>query len=509
MASVLETFVYLFQSDASALDQGLQASDQRADQTRQHLEQVDAAADYLGSTFKGLALQAAGVFAAFMSVDSLIEGVKSATEFADKLGETAEALELNVEDLSAWSDAAQMSGGSADEFQNTLKSLNTAMTTADVTGKSKLLPFFKELGINMLDANGKARPVMSLLPEMAKSFEKLTKAQALAFGQKLGLDQGTVMMLQQGQREVEALVQRQRDLGVATAEDAEIAGNFNDALDDTAHAFRSVYMGIGSAILPYLTKFNVLLQDGAVWVRENKNVVTGFFIAVGAVIAYNYLPAAISAAATTLAMAAPFILTGLAIAAAAAAFALIYDDIMTFLDGGDSVTGQLLQWITSFKLVQAIIDFVRVGFGFLTDKISEFLTTSSTIKAVVDAIMLSFSGWKMILDGIINSFKWIVDKGAAIGEVFKGFAGAADQKITAMLDAGTAAMSSAARAPLASQTSNSISSANVSRSNSVNVGAVNVNTPSTNPAAHGNIVSQHLGNQMRKTMSNFDDGVAG
>lgn len=509
MASILETFVYLFQSDASALDQGLQTSDQRADQTRQHLEQADNAADNLGSTFKDLALQAAGVFAAFMSVGSLIEGVKSATEFADKLGETAEALELNVEDLSAWSDAAQMSGGSADEFQSTLKSLNTAMTTADVTGKSKLLPFFKELGINMLDANGKARPVMSLLPEMAKSFEKLTKAQALAFGQKLGLDQGTVMMLQQGQREVEALVQRQRDLGVATAEDAEIAGNFNDALDDTAHAFRSVYMGIGSAILPYLTKFNVLLQDGAVWVRENKNVVTGFFIAVGAVIAYNYLPAAISAAASTLAMAAPFILTGLAIAAAAAAFALIYDDIMTFLDGGDSVTGQLIDWINSFALVKAAIEFVQVGFGFLSDQITGFINNSGMMQAAIAIMVSAFEGLRAILDSIIESFSWIIEKGAAIGSVISSVAGALGDKVTASLQAGTAAMQSASSAPLASQTSNSISSANNSRSVSLKMGDTNIHTQATDAEGISKGVSGHLKKQMRQTAANFDDGVAG
>lgn len=508
MASLLESFVYVFQSDAHALDAGLQSSEQSINRIDEGMAAADDTASGLGATFQDVAKNAMELVASYFAIDAVIGGISEAVDFADKLGETAEALELNVEELSAWSDAAQMSGGSADAFQDTLKSLNTSMTTLDETGKSKLTPFFKELGINMLDSAGKVRPVMDLLPELAKSFEGLTKTQALDYGQKLGLDAGTVMMLQKGQREVEELVKRQKELGVVTAEDAEAAGAFNDSLDDTAHAFRSIYSGIGTAVLPLLTAFIGALEDGAVWVRTNKNLVTGFFIAVGAVIAYQYLPAAISAATATIIMAAPFILLAAVVATAAAAFALIYDDIMTFVDGGDSVTGRLLEWINSFELVKAVVNFVTTGFSFLSAQIGDFLTKSSTMKAIVELLTMSFDGWKLILDGIVDAFKWIVEKGAAVGNTFKNIAGFAGEQLTNALNAGTAAMSGASNNPLASQTSSSINSAN-SRSISLKMGDTNVHTQATDAKGISKSVSGHLGDQMKKTVANFDDGVAG
>lgn len=510
MANVLETFYFLFRSDAEALDAGLSESERRARETEDAVRSTDVAAGSLGESFKAVAMQAMGVLAAFASVGAIIEGVKAATEFNDKLGETADALEVNIEDLSAWGDAAQMSGGSAEAFQGTLKSLTAAMAAVDTTGKSRLKPFFDELGISMLDTAGKARPVMELLPELAKSFEGMSKAQSFGIGQKLGLDQGTIMMLQRGRAGLDELIARQKELGVTTAEDAEIAGDFNDAIDDTAHVFRTFYTSIASAVLPALTWLNKGLQAAMMWFRQNEKFVTGFFIAIGAAIAAYYLPAIISAAAATLVAAAPFILIGLAIAAAAAAFALIYDDIMTFLEGGDSVTGQLIDWVSGFELVKAAIGFVQALFGYLSATIGTFLESSGMVQTVIEVMTAAFQGLKSVLDAIIEAFSWLIEKGAAIGGVLSSVAGFAGEKLTAALNIGTQAMQNASGAPMAAQTSASIAAGNTSnRTNNVNVGAVNIKTKATDANGISKAVGGSLQKQMRQASANFDDGVAG
>lgn len=508
--AILETFYYLFKSDAEALDSGLAESEKRAEQTADAVGKADNAASSLGESFKSVAMQAGAVLAAFASVGAIIEGVKAATEFNDKLGETAEALDINVEELSAWSDAAQMSGGSAEAFQGTLKSMTAAMAQVDTTGKSRLKPFFDELGVSMLDSAGKARPVMDMLPELAEKFQHLSKSEAFGMGQKLGLDQGTVMMLQRGGAELDALIRRQKELGVTTAEDAEIAGDFNDALDDTKHAMRTVYTSIASIILPGLTMLNRGLQFVITWARQNEKFVTGFFMAIGAAIAVYYLPPIISAAAATLVAIAPFLLIGAAIAAAAAAFALIYDDIMTFLEGGDSVTGRLLEWVNSFGLVRAAIDFVKALFGYLSNEIAAFLENSTAVQAGIDIMTMAFEGLKSVLDTIIEAFSWIMEKGAALGGIISSVTGALGDKISGALQAGTAALQSAGGAPLAAQTSASIGAQNTSnRTNNVNVGKVTVNTKATDSAGISKSVGGALQKQMRQAVANYDDGVAG
>lgn len=508
--AILETFYYLFKSDAKALDEGLTESEKRAKQTEESLSKTDRTAESLGGAFREVAMQAGAVLAAFASVGAIIEGVKAATEFNDKLGETAEALEVNVEDLSAWSDAAQMSGGSAEAFQGTLKGLTAAMAQVDTTGKSRLKPFFDELGVSMLDSAGKARPVMDLLPELAEKFEGLSKSEAFGLGQKLGLDQGTIMMLQRGRQGLDELIKRQKELGVTTAEDAEIAGDFNDALDDTKHVFRTIYTSIASTILPGLTMLNKGLQFVVTWARQNDKFVAGFFIAIGTAIAVYYLPPIIAAAAATLVAIAPFIAIGAAIAAAAAAFALIYDDIMTFLEGGDSVTGRLLEWVNSFGLLRAAIDFVKALFGYLSTEIGAFLENSTLVQAAIDVMTGAFEALKAVLDTIIEAFSWIMEKGAALGGIIGTVAGALGDKVSGALQAGTAALQGASGQPLAAQTSASLGAQNTSnRTNNVNVGKVTVNTKATDANGISKAVGGTLQKQMRQAVANYDDGVAG
>lgn len=482
MANVLETFYFLFRSDAGELDAGLSESERRARETEDAVRNTDEAAGSLGASFKNVAMQAMGVLAAFVSVGAIIEGVKAATAFNDSLGETAEALEVNVEDLSAWSDAAQASGGSADAFQGTLKGLTAAMAAADTTGKSRLKPFFDELGISMLDAAGKARPVMELLPELAASFEGMSKAQSFGIGQKLGLDQGTIMMLQRGRIGLDEIIARQKELGVTTAEDARIAGDFNDALDDTAHAFRSVFTGIASAILPALTVLNQALQVGAVWIRQNDKLVTGFFMAVAGIVTAYYLPAMYRAAVATTLATLPFIAIGVAVVAAAAAFALLYDDVMTFLEGGDSLTGNLLEWFYGLGIV----------------------------KTAIGGVTSAFEVMSAVIDSIIKAFEWLISKGGQIGDILGNLQGFASEKLTQAMEFGVNAIQSVSGNPLAAQTSASINASNISnRSQTVNMGGVSVNTQATDAAGIAKGVGQHMGVQMRQAMANFDDGVAG
>lgn len=482
MANVLETFYFLFRSDAEALDAGLSESERRARETEGAVSRTDAAAGSLGESFKAVAMQAMGVLAAFASVGAIIEGVKAATEFNDKLGETAEALEVNIEDLSAWGDAAQMSGGSAEAFQGTLKSLTAAMAAVDTTGKSRLKPFFDELGISMLDTAGKARPVMELLPELAKSFEGMSKAQSFGIGQKLGLDQGTIMLLQRGRVGLDELIKRQKELGVTTEEDARIAGDFNDALDDTAHAFRGVFTGIASAILPALTALNQALQTVAVWIRQNDKLVTGFFMAVAGIVTAYYLPAMYRAAVATTLATLPFIAIGLAVVAAAAAFALLYDDVMTFLEGGESLTGDLIKWFYGLNIVKGSVSGLTTAFEVMGDAIN----------------------------AIIEAFQWLISKGSQVADILGNLQGFASEKLTQAMEFGVNAIQSVSGNPLAAQTSASINASNISnRSQTVNMGGVSVNTQATDAAGIAKGVGQHMGVQMRQAMANFDDGVAG
>jgi hypothetical protein len=114
----------------------------------------------------------------------------------------------------------------------------------------------------------------------------------------------------------------------------------------------------------------------------------------------------------------------------------------------------------------------------------------------------------MILDGVIESFKWIIDKAGSIGGAIKEFAGFVGKDLTATLNAGANSLNAASNNPLAAQTSNSISSANSSsKTSTVKIDKVEVHTQATDSEGISKGISDTLGNHLKQTTAHFDDGV--
>lgn len=479
MASVLETFFILFESDATDAKKGADEAKKATKDLERELAATDTAANKVGGSFLSLSKSAAGALGALAGAFVAGSQFFAAVDYADKLDETSGALDASVEDLDAWGGAVKLAGGDAQTFHGTLGNLAAGMAQVDTLGKSRMLPFFKELGVSMTDAEGKTRPVLDLLPELAGAFEGLSKQQALGMGKKLGLDAGTIMLLQQGRRAVEDQIRRQKEQGVVTAQQAETAAKFNDQIDYTARAFRSLYISIGSAILPGLTAILRGLESGTNWVRKNRDFVTGFFIAVGGVVAALYVPSMLSAAAATLAATWPIIAIIAAVAAFGVVLAAVYDDIVNFMQGNDSLLGSFVKFVTESPTFIAAIDAIGAAFEWI----------QGVIRTVVDVIQFATDAW--------GKFKGMVG-------------GKIDAAVNAAVSLGQAALGTAGATPLAATTSNSVMAANTrNTSNSVQIAKVEVATQATDADGIARGIGASLDAQMRQAVNTFDDGVKG
>lgn len=572
--SVLDTFVLLFEADVSQGKQGMDEAKRSAKELEGQLKATDQVSEKLGGSFIELASSMGGFLAATLSFGAISAAVVGAANFADKLGETSDRLGVSVEQLSIWGDAAKISGGSAEGFIGSLDSLNASLTQMDVTGKSRALPFLKELGIDMESAAYKGKTAMELLPDIAEAMGNMEKTQAIGIGKKLGLDMGTIMMLQSGKRSLDELLQRQKELGVVTQKQAEISAEFNDALDDTAHSFRGVWLGIAESVLPALTwvmeKFQMLGQ----FLSKHGDFVTGIFIALGAAITYFVVPPLISAGIVAAVAFAPFLLIGAAVTAVGLAFALLYDDIMNFIEGNDSMIGQMMEkypiigqliggikdaltmlwdafsWV--FDSIQSILQISIAGwellFGTIFGGIRDFIMNSEFMIGIASAIQGAFSAmgdavgavWDWLGEKVL-SFMGLIERAIALVKAIAGgITGALDSikgslgitvekkdgEAQAVQQNGSAAptpaqtmqavaqgqqqIAMAATNPITSQTTNSINNAGPKTTNkntNVQVGSVVVNTQATDADGVARAVGGTLNNQLRQTVSNFDDGV--
>lgn len=490
--NLLESFYFLFEADASGLNKGLDEADKRAQGTEKSLNETEKAAHQLGTALGGVIRQFGGMVLASVALGSMTQNLLEAVHAADKLDEAAQARGMSVESLSALGGAAKIAGGSVEGLLGSLDALDTSLTQIDVTGKSRAAPFLKELGIDLDSVAYKGKSAMELLLPIADSFEKLSKQQQIGMGRKLGFDQGTIMLLQMGRREIEAQIAKQKELGVVTQRQAELSAKFNDEIDYTRMAFRGVWLSVAESVLPALTRGMEMLQGFAKFLKQHSQFVVGLMIALGTAIAVFVLPPLIKMAAAALVAFAPFFIIGAVVAALGAAFALMYEDVMIFLEGGDSAIGRLLE---KFPVLAEVARAVGVVFSAVWDGIKMGGEAALSILEVV---------WD-IIKGIFSSIGSVLGAaGSFLGKVL----GLGGSDAAQGLAAGQQMLATAAASPIASQTSNSISNSQRSRSTAVNIGEVKVQTAATD----ANGIARDLGGgliaQMRQAVNNYDDGVA-
>jgi hypothetical protein len=542
--SVLDTFYMLFESDASKLDAGLADSEKKSKRLFDSLKTTDSEAAKLGGTLKQTLGQLAGAAAAYVGFQAIKNNILEAANAADRLGEISESFGIAVEDLSAYSGAVIMAGGNTESFVSSLTTMQSNLASVDATGKSKILPFLKELGLNLESTELKGKSALELMPYLAGAFENLSKQEAVGFGKKLGLDEGTVRLLQEGRIALEDRIRKQKELGVVTAEQAAISAEFNDALDYNRMAWRGVWLEVATAVLPVFKKVIEVFESVAVFIRKRSDFIVGLMIALGAAVAFYVVPPMLLAAKAAIVAFAPFLLLGAVVAGLAGAFALLYDDIVNFTKGNNSLIGHLSEkWPAFGVIVRAIasqfnflMDTAKAVFSFLVGMftspseafakfkldmeagVQKLIETYPGLSTAIGAVSTAFeiagdtigAVWesiaavvKTVVDGIMSGISAISE---GFGKV-KSLFGLGGVTVKGLME-GKQAVSQAGNMPLANQTSNSISnSRNVSKSTNVQVGKVEVKTAATDAEGISKAIGDSIQSQMQQAATNFDDGV--
>jgi len=461
----------------------------------------------------------------------------SAAKYADELGELSDALDVDIEQLSLWSDAVKLSGGTAEGFQETVKFLTAAFQEHAIKGHSRITPFYQALGIKLRDASGHARNFLDVLPELAEKFEKMSKREAFGVGQKLGLDRGTIMLLQKGRKELDEFLKKQKELGIITKQDAETSAQFNDELDNLKHVFRSVFVSAGGLVLPTLTWILKGFQKVFIFLRNNKNFVTGAIIAISSAITAFLTPAIVGMVVAS----APIWGVVAAVTALGAAFALAYDDVKSYLDGQKSLVGYIFDnypivktLVTSvIGVFQALFDLLLTMGKFIFDVIfnpSEALKNlKENLTGVVNKIYEIFPSlesqinlmksaftditdyvktlWQSVIDSIKSTF-------ATVTEIIKAI-GAIKSRVVSVFSSGDknpmskqSSIQSGAIAKSFSTISSPAYAYGGDKNVTLNTGAIEINTQATDARGVSLSLTDELTRQFRQAINTLDDGVA-
>jgi hypothetical protein len=319
-------------------------------------ESFDKLKEHGAEAFKSLlenVLEYTLAWQALLQVEKLGDDIFEQAEKSDQLGEQAKSLGIAVEDLSAWGEAVKRVGGTAEGFAQSLEAVNRNIERGVATGHSRALPFFKELGVSMTDAHGKAKPLMDLLPQLAEAVQGKSHQESSGILRSIGFDEGTIRLLQSGQKETEELVKRAKELGLVTKEDAETAEKFNREWMDVKQSFSAIAISADTAFLPALESILEAIETFISFLRAHKDFVTGFFYALAAAA----VVATVAFGALDFA-ALPWIALAVGIGAVIVGLGLLYDDIVQFTEGNNSLIGVAVAKWPLFGLAVEAIGFV-------------------------------------------------------------------------------------------------------------------------------------------------------
>lgn len=259
-----------------------------------------------------LSAMLAGAFAGGAIVQRFVD--------ATELSRLSTQLRVGVEDLQAWQGAAVMAGGSAQGLVDSAKALR--------------------------EKTGSHLPITTQLLHMSDQLKGLSEMRAMELGAKMGLDEGTIKLLRQGRQAVNDLVNQQRELVAFTAQDVAAA----QSLKKSYEALKGVFFMVGNVItklflpplrwvaeklraaggvIPWVT---AKLQTVSRWISENGPQIQNVFTVIAAILTARMIPALWATARAALAAIVPFLPFILLVAG----LALVFDDLMTYINGGES-----------------------------------------------------------------------------------------------------------------------------------------------------------------------------
>lgn len=352
------------------------------------LNKTDTQYQKAGESVAGFAKKALTAVGLFMSASALVgESVARAAEI-ESLDKFGKKINVATADVDAFAGSVAELGGTREAAQSDMEAMAKSFGFAGNSMEKILRTADKVQGMK---------------------FDK-AKATLGALGVS---DDKTVELMMKGRKELERMMRVQKEYSGITRESIEQSVKFNKSMQSFKQSSGLLKNSFLEMVIP-------ILATGLEWVskfvgfcKENKTLITGFFIAVGIALATYYVPPMLAAAAATLAATWPIIAIIAVIALLAAAFALVYDDIMNFIDGNDSMIGRILDKYPALKtVILALWDAFKVLFDFIKTVVKVVADIVVDAYNIMNKALNDFIGW------LTGSIKGVMAWGNDFGKVF-------------------------------------------------------------------------------------------
>ena len=506
--SLIESLLFMFDADTRGIDEGTLRAKKSTDDVTDAMKRAEEQSRKTANTLRTFAKGALGWLAAGASAAKIMGMAVRRVGEIDALDSLSQKLGTNITQTDALARSIVELGGSSQQAQQSLDRLATGLLKKGI------------------------EPMQGML-DLADELANVSYGEASARLQELQIiDRPTIELMRKGRIEIERLMKQQERNGAITEEAAEKAREFNAVLGKFRTTVNDASASFIQWLMPTLTRVIDELTKIVSWAVENKHFVIGFFVGIASAVTLFFLPAMTKAAVATIAATWPFLAIGAAIGVAAVAFAAIYDDIMTFLDGGESMTGMVLEKFPLVgEAVKLLAQVIQMQFDLMIGAGSSLLTA---MQIVVDTILdllkhlwQGATGWfdlivaglgkvKSALDFVAGKLGFdstvTVDEQAqidksvtvrALGESPDDIPTVASipniQQVKQSISAAQAQLQTAQAAPAATMTSNTIRNASTSNlEQNIAIGEITIETQATDARGVAQDMRSELQDQLQR-----------
>lgn len=409
--SIIDQFVWVLESDSSALKKDIEDSKKKVDSLGSAFNQAEqsgvSASEGIGVGFSKLI----GVIASVASVAKLFNMASDFAESTKSLRNLSDQTGIAVDDLDGLQKGLSRVG---------VDSANTAQALTGIVNvigsESKALT---DLGIAVKDSQGNFRDTLDVLGDISDVSKGMDSKEATAFFKSLRItDPQLINTMRKGRSEIENLIRAEKIKGVADKEQLKLAEEYEEASNNLNITLGDIADTISSQVLPIYTKLKTAFNDGLEFLSKHSNFLKVF----AGVLTTVAVPALLLFASAQLkAVAIPALIIGGILLLSAA-----IEDLIGYFNGHDSAIGELAkkhEWLAdALNIVKDVIEGAQLVWEDLMKAwesavpvVHEVMDSiGSTFKAGVDWISNLIKDW---VEKIWDLIKPIKD---AIGSIFSG-----------------------------------------------------------------------------------------
>lgn len=391
----------------------------------------------------------AGMGAAIAGSAAGIAGwVTSVSKSIDPLIQFGRETGIAVETIQTLGYAASVNGSSVDALQSSLGEMTKRVGEFVSTGEGEAKDVASRLGLQFKGLNGEVKSSDVIFRELADKLHGMSQAEKFSVLDKMGIDRSMVQLLSKTGDEIEALQKKSEALGVVTQDQAEQFAAYNNSLKDLGKGFDGIKFQVAIGFVPvlkdlvdgftdFLTANKDLIKNGLSHLGEIIFSVMGMIRRLAPIVAVItagfvlWKIAAIGLRTVLTTIFSPVVL----ITAAILAVILVIDDLLTAMEGGQSVIADFFMdnWgidivpgLLAIKdAVMVVVDYIIAIFKQGIENIKLLFSALSKLvtgdfQGAWDDVVKSFTDSVALLRKPFDEFmKWVLGLFANLGETIK------------------------------------------------------------------------------------------